>query len=204
MPTTATPKNYDIKHIHQGPGDLWLISPAPVDSVAPTITLAADGTPDATTFPQAVHLGAMDSAVTVSVKPKIEDITIDQAAGPVGVYLTAEEMSIEADFVQLDPKIMQNLMPFCVFSTQATPGYNMLTFGDQPLPAAGQCVAFISPKRAVSGCYIVSVLFSGIGMLGLSTAIGRAKKSSYKGSFKGLTDMTRTAGRRIGVVYETL
>jgi hypothetical protein len=122
----------------------------------------------------------------------------------VAQYLTAEEMSIEADFVQLDPKIMQNLMPFCVFSTQATPGYNLLTFGDQPLPAVGQCVAFISPKRAVVGCFIVSVLFAAIGTLGLSTAIGRAKKSSYKGTFKGLTDPTRTAGRRIGLVYETL
>jgi len=40
--------------------------------------------------------------------------------------------------------------------------------------------------------------------LGLSTTVGRAKASVYKAQFKGQSDLTRTPGRQMGIVYETL
>lgn len=202
----GTPKNYDVTHIHQGPGDLWIIGGgAPADSATPQLTLAVDGTPDATAHPSSIHLGLTDSAITMTITPKIEDIMADQADGPVDRFLTnISEMAIEAELQQLDPTIMQNAIPFGVYSTAG--GYKQLTFGGQPIPVAASapCVALIAPKRAVAGKYIVTVLFKATGMVGLSTTIGRAKKAIYKSQWKGLTDLTRAAGRQIGVMYETL
>lgn len=204
MPTTASVKNYDVSHVHQGPGDLWILPAAPVDSAAPVVVLdTTSGTPDATTYPLAVHLGHAESATTIVVTPKMDDIKSDQSDGPIARYLTSLDMAIECTLEQLDPKIMQNVAPYAVFSTQVSPGWNLLTFGGQTLPA-GICVAFIAPKRAAAGKFVVSCLFSAHGTVALSTAIGRAKPTTYKAEFKGLSDLTRTAGRQIGVIFETL
>ena len=204
MPTTPTPKNYDVTHIQQGPGDLWVIGTPPSDSVAPILTLASDGSPDATAYPNAVHLGGVDSATTVVVTPKIEDIKIDQFDGPVARYLTDLELSMEAELVQLDPKLMQNVMTYATFSTQVSPGFNLLTFGGMGIAATGPCIACISQKRTAPGKFVVVMFFSAHGTLGLSTSLGRAKKSVYKAQFKALVDPTRTLGRTTGVIYETL
>ena len=204
MPTTPTPRNYDVTHIHQGPGDIWYIPTPPVDSTAPQLVLASDGSPDLTTQPGCICLGGTNGAITTVATPKLEEIKIDQSDGPVANYLTGLEMSIEADMAQLDPALLQYALPFAVYSTVVTPGYKQLTFGDQAIPSSGICIACISAKRAVSGKFIVSMLFAAVGSMPLSIAIGRAKASANKATFKGMNDLTRTAGRRMGVWYETI
>jgi hypothetical protein len=198
----GTAKNYDVTRIHQGPGDLWIIGGGVADSATPQLTIATDGTPDATAHPASVHLGSHESAVTIAVTPKIDEIMIDQADGPVARFIQSLEMSLEVELKQLDPTIIQNCAPMGTFATSA--GYKQLTFGGQaPTAFTPVCVAFIAPKRAVASKFVVSVIFSAQGMLGLNTQAGRAKASMYKAQFKGLTDLTRTAGRQMGVVYET-
>ena len=169
---------------------------------APQLTLATDGTPDATAHPASIHLGAHESAVTFAVTPKMDDIMIDQADGAVARFMPSTEMSLEVELKQLDATIMQYCTPAATFSTAA--GYNQLTFGGQaPAALVNYCVAFVAPKRQVAGKYIVSIIFLAQGIVGLNTQVGRAKASTYKAQFKGLTDMTRTPGRQIGVWYET-
>jgi hypothetical protein len=201
----GTTRNYDIVHMHQGPGDLWIIGNPPVDSASPQLTLASDGTPDATAHANSIHMGGTDSAITIVTKPKIEAINIDQADGPVDDYLVSQEMSIEAELVQLDPALMQNAVPYGVYSTQTgASGYKQLTFGGQALSSTFPCIACIAPKRAAPGKYIVAMLFKARGSIGLSTTIGRSKKTVYKAQFDGRIDLTRSAGRQMGIVYETL
>jgi hypothetical protein len=200
MPATAT--NYDVSHIHQGPGDLWVIGGGVVDSAAPQLTLSG-GTPDSTAHPASLHFGATKTAQTIVVKPKITDIRVDQADAPVARFYSAVAMDIEGELSQLDPTILQNAIPYAVYATAG--GYKQLTFGGAssglltPL-----CIAMISPKRGVAGKYIVSILFNAHGMAGLNLAIGREKDTSNKVQFSGLADLSRTAGRQIGVFYETL
>jgi hypothetical protein len=199
----GTAKNYDVTHIHQGPGDLWIIGSPPVDSATPQLTLYQDGTPDSTAHPGSIHLGGTDSAVTIAVTPKIEDIKLDQIDAPVAWFLAELEMSLEAELKQLDPAIMQEALPFGVYASAAPPGYKQLTFGGQPIPAAGIAVACIAPKRAGTGKFIVSLLFNALGMLGMNFAVGRAKPTMYKAQFRGMADLSRAAGRQVGVFYET-
>jgi hypothetical protein len=200
----GTPTNYDVAQIHQGPGDLWIIGAggAVADSATPQLML--DGLlPDATAYPNASHLGAADGATTIAAVPKMEEIRIDQADAPVAFFQTQLEMSLETELKQLDPAMIQNVAPFGVYSTATgASGYKQLTFG-----GAGQasplCVAFIAQARAVPGKVVVAVLFNAIGFLGLNTQVGRAKASIYKAQFKGQADLTRAAGRQVGVVYTT-
>jgi len=201
MAGTPTAKNYDVTKMHQGPGDLWVIGSPPADSTAPMLTLT-NGTPDSTAHPSSVHLGATNGAITSIVKPKFDNITVDQFDAPVAHFLQSIEMSIEADLEQIDPAIMQQALPFGVYTTQASPGYKMLTFGGQPIgtPIAIACIAAL---RGSAGLYVVSLMFAAHGTIGLNTAVGRAKASTYKAQFDGLADTTRTAGRQVGVFYVT-
>jgi hypothetical protein len=200
----ATATNFNIAKIHQGPGNLWIVGGGVPDSAAPQLTLTG-GTPDSIAYPLSLHLGATAAANTITVKPKVEDIKIDQADTAVARYLTELDMSIEADLSQFDPTIMANALPYGTFSTVVSPGYNQLTFGG--LLGAGMgaplCIALITPKRATPTLYIVTILFNAQGTIGLSAAIGRAKATNWKATFAGLADITRGAGRQTGVVYET-
>src|ERR1700678_2172032 len=120
MPT-ASPTNLNVSKIHQGPGNLWIIGGGVPDSAIPQLTITG-GTPDSIAYPLCVHLGATVAANTITVKPKVEDIKIDQADGPVDRYLTDLEMSIEADLAQFDPTLMANALPYGTFTTVVSPG----------------------------------------------------------------------------------
>jgi hypothetical protein len=202
MPGTAT--NYDVTRLQQGPGDLWIIGGGVADSATPQLTITG-GTPDATAYPASIHLGSWPEgqAATITTKPKMADIKMDQFDTPVAQYMTENDCSIEVELAQLDPAIIANAAPYGVYSTGS--GYRQLTFGGM---ASGLltpiCVALIAQKRAAASKYVVAILFNAVGTMGLSTTIGRAKASVYKASFKGLADPTRAAGRQIGVFYETI
>jgi hypothetical protein len=77
----GTAKGYAPSEIIQGPGDVWVIGTAPLDANV-RLTLASDGTPDQTAHPGSVHLGAIASATTTSVKPKVAGIVTDQDEAP--------------------------------------------------------------------------------------------------------------------------
>jgi hypothetical protein len=203
----GTPTNYDVTRLQQGPGDLWVIGGGVPDSTTPQLTLVG-ALPDSTAYPSSVHLGAWPEGQMASVasKPKFADVKMDQMDAPVGQFLVGQECSIEVELAQMDPAIIQNCAPYAVYSTAAgPPGYRQLTFGGATNGIITPvCIALISQKRGVAGKYLVTILFNAIGTMGWQTSMGRSKQSTYKASFKGMADPTRTAGRQIGVFYETL
>jgi hypothetical protein len=50
----------------------------------------------------------------------------------------------------------------------------------------------------------VGLLYKVISGDGVSLVISRAKPGTYKVTFTGLADLSRTAGRQQGIVYETI
>jgi hypothetical protein len=193
-------KDIQVTEIHQGPGDLWVIPTAPVDAT-PRLTLASDGTPDSTAHPASVHLGAIQSAITTSLKPKIAAIDLDQLDAAIDGYVTDFEAKIEAEMAQTRAAKLQRALGVATFASGA--GYEQLTFGGN-LTVPTLCLAAISPKRISPKQYIVSMLFKAAAVGGFSITFGRSKASTYKCGFLGLTDPSRTAGKQIGTVYETL
>ena len=196
----GTVKSYTVSEIVQGPGDLWAIGVAPTDS-AVRLVLASDGTPDATTHPGSVHLGAIMTAVSTAIKPKIAGIQTDQFEAPIDSYLTELDGKIEADMAQTESQKLQRMLGVGTYS--AASGYEQCTFGGT-FTVPKICLAVISPNRNNANQYVVSVLYVGASIGGFQLALGRAKAASYKAQFQALTDLARTAGQQMGVLYQTL
>ena len=204
----GTTKDYTVSEIIQGPGDLWAIGVAPTDT-AVRLTLAADGSPDATTHPGSVHLGIISQAISTTLKPKIAAIQADQFEAPIDSYVTELDGKIEAELGQAESAKLQRMLGVATYSsgTNSNPAagtaYEQLTFGGT-FTVPKICLAVISASRQNAQQYVVSVLYIGVSMSGFALALGRAKAASYKAQFQGLTDPTRTAGQQIGVLYQTL
>ena len=196
----GTAKAYTPSEIIQGPGDLWVIGGVPSDANV-RLTLASDGTPDATTHPGSVHLGAVQGAITTTVKPKLVAITADQFDCPVDAYVSELDAKVEGTMAQMEATKLQRAVGVGAYSTGS--GYKQVTFGGV-LTVPQFCLALISPSRANPNQYVISVLYVAVATGGFSVALGRAKAADYKASFTGLADVTRTAGKTIGVLYQTL
>jgi hypothetical protein len=196
----GTTKGYATSEIVQGPGDIWVIGTAPNDAGV-RLTLASDGTPDSTAHPGSIHLGAIQSAITTTVKPKIQPISLDQYDAPFDGYVTELSAKIEAEMAQTESQKLQRMLGVGAYATGA--GYKHVTFGGL-LNVPKVCIAVISPTRANPLRFVVSILYVAVAEGGFQVSMGRAKASTYKASFVGLSDPTRTAGKQIGAVYQTL
>lgn len=181
-----------------------MLPTAPADSSAPQITLdLPSGTPDATTYPTAICLGTSEAGIDFTIKEKFNDISADQFDAPIDSYKESTEGMMEAELSQQSVDLLQYALGTAVYSTVASPGYKQLTFGGiSVVPTL--CVAAITPKRTGTNLYIVSVLFRVASKGGITIIEGRKKKSTHKIQFAGQADITRTAGRQIGVHYETI
>jgi hypothetical protein len=202
VPTAPTAKGYDITAIHQGPGDIWIIGGGPPSDSAQRLTLdEPSGTPDTTAHPASICLGTTESGITFTTKVKLSDITVDQAESPVDAYMDQLECTIEAELSQQSVDLLQNALTTGVYSTAS--GYKQLTFGGVSI-VPNVCVAAITPKRTGTTLWIVSMLYKVVSKGGITIMSMRNKKSTHKIQFTGMSDLTRTAGRQIGVHYETL
>jgi hypothetical protein len=185
--------------VHQGPGDLWIIDPAP-DDTAIRMTLD-EGTPDATAHANSIHLGAIASAITFQATPEIGDITLDQYEAPIAQFINKLDVKIQAELAQTEMEKMSKALGVGVFSEAAE--HKTLTFGG--VTAVPEfCVAAISPKRTNSALFVVAMLYKTTATGGIKFTISRNNPSFYTVEFTGQQDLTRTAGRQIGVIYETL
>ena len=200
----GTPQAKDITpaEIFQGPADLWLISPAPTD-VAQRVTLdAATLTPDATAHAGAVHLGGTAGAVTLTVKPKVGDIKLDQFDGPADVFIDSIEATLEAEMAQSECQKLARALGLGTLNNFATgTGYKQVTFGGSNQPNA-ICVAAIGLKRTTPTLAAVACLYNVFANGGITITMSRKKQSSYKVTFTGMMDGARTAGRTIGIYHE--
>lgn len=194
----GTAKDINASEIHQGPGDLWVIGTAPVDAT-PRLTLASDGTPDSVTHGTCVHLGAMQGCLT-RIKPEVNMIDLDQLDAPFDLYLGDLTAELEATFAQTEMAKLQRALGVGTYATGS--GYKQVTFGGT-LVVPTFCLAAISAKRTAAAKHIVSVLFSAAAAGGFQVIFGRGAPSLYQCNFIGLADLDRTAGKRVGNLYET-
>ncbi|HWQ55685.1 MAG TPA: hypothetical protein VN442_18505 [Bryobacteraceae bacterium] len=196
----GTAKAIDATKIHQGPGDLWIIAPAP-DDTAQRLTLAADGTPDVAAHANCIHLGATMGGITTIIQEKLSPIEIDQADGPVLHIPVGVEMRIETELAQVNVDLLQHVLALGTYSTAA--GYKQISIGGK-LAITYLCVAAIAPKRSDPTKFIVSLLYKVLPQSGISILMGRDKPATNKVVFAGANDHTRSAGRQTGLIYETI
>ncbi len=179
---------------------MWTVETAPADGT-PRLGLASDGTPNGAVHAGCVHLGAIGDAITTTVKPKADPLSIDAFDGPVFFYVTDMDAKIEATLAQITLSLLQRALGVGTYASGA--GYKQLTFGGT-VAVPEVCVAAISPKRAAPAKHVISLLFKAVATGGFSFGLGRSKPASLKIVFQGLADPARTVGKQMGIIHETL
>ncbi len=188
-----------------------MVKMAPATSASPTdaavrVTLdAATLTPDSTAHASAKHLGATAGEITLTVTPKIGFLRMDQVDASVDVFIESLEAKIEAEMNQSEMQKLSRALAIGSYSGNATPPttWAQVTFGGVDQPAAF-CVAAIAKKRSDTSKAAVACLYRVQPTSGIDITMSRKKASTYKISFTGLLDPTRTAGKQIGVFHEMI
>jgi hypothetical protein len=197
---TPATRNYYASQIRQGPGDLWLISPAPTDS-AITVTLDPTTlTPSASVHANSVDFGLTSAGVEMVVTPKLSFFEVDQFDGPVGAFIDSLECKMEAELMESGMLNMSNALGAGNYTLSAG-AYSQLTFGGTNQPAE-ICVAALTVDRTAPTLALVGCLYKVLAEGGITWAASRKKPNAYKVSFTGLADVTRTPGRTIGNYFE--
>jgi hypothetical protein len=120
------------------------------------------------------------------------------------MFCTELTAKLEATLTQSAFTKLQQALGLSTYTIQGggTPAWEQVGIGGVTSPMEF-CVAAIAPKRSNSAKAWVACLYKVISSDGLSVLVSRAKPSTYKVTFTGLADLSRTAGRQTGIVYET-
>src|SRR6185437_10177813 len=187
----GTARIYSSSAIQRGPADLWL--GVTLDATTATLTLAVDGTPDATANVNAKHFGllAVPSIVTYTPKPDFEQV--DQDTAPVAAFANTEDLVIE---------VMAHCLPAGVFSDASKEGITIGVGGNIVMTPVA--LAVVSPSTDPAYKWAVATMRKAIPTSAVKLALGRTKTATWQAQFKGLSDLTVVAGARVGSVYKTI
>jgi hypothetical protein len=134
----------------------------------------------------------------------------DQVASPIDVVMTADAYEIDVTIKQSNLANLINFFPPGTFSTGTDPSqpagaqsYEQITFGGIiPVPKIG--VAAISPRRDVTGKYVVSHLYQAYQAEAVKLPFQRGKETTFGVKFKGVADSSRPAGDQVGMVWRQI
>ena len=129
MAGTAT--DWNVAAIANTKGQIWANLAIP--GAGARITLATDGTPDATANPNAKHLGMTREGAAFLVKPKYDQYYADEFVAPIKTNLTEQEMMITAELLQVTDTALLELLTPGVGTKSTGTGYEQVTFGQRAL-----------------------------------------------------------------------
>ena len=193
----GTAKNYNGNQIVLGPSDLWLDVAVP--NASSRLTLDADGTPDSTANPTAIHLGMTAAGVTFEYMPEIQDFTSDELTAPHMSRIISEKASLKGEFLQV---FNWNLLAKMTVggtrsvNTNTSTGYEELTMGGVSTVSTFS-VALIGPDIQGTGQYWVVQLYKTFNKSGFTFAVTRKDQSRAPFEFSGLAVTTRAIGDQI-------
>jgi len=151
--------------------------------------------------------GATEGAITSTLTPKYEEIGADQVSSPIDVVMTADAYEIDVTIKQSNLANLTNFFPPGTFTAgtdtnqpSGAQSYEQITFGGiVPVPKIG--VAVISPRRDVTGKFVVSHLYQAYQAEAIKLPFQRGKETTYGVKFKGVADSTRPTGDQVGMAW---
>lgn len=195
-----TPVNWSVAAVALGPGQLW--TKLSVPGAGGKLTVDSDGTPDETENPEALHVGMTDAGSQFIVKPTFTDFFADEFQDPIIKRLTAMEMSITGNWLQvMDMDIAETMTPGAVRADG--PGYERLTFGGQ-VAFNYYSTALIFPLEDDPTKFGVFHLYKAINDPGLAVDVGAKKLGKPPFAFKGVSITSRAVGDTTGAFWKQL
>jgi hypothetical protein len=198
--TTPTAVNWSTPSVALGPGKLW--GNLSVPGVNGKLILHTDGSPDATSNPDAIHIGMTEAGSAFSIKQTFQDFFADEFQDPIIKHITAQEAAITGNWLQvLDMELVALLTPGTIRSDGA--GYNKVTFGGNRTLTYSS-VALIFPLEEDPTLFGVFHLYKAINEPGLAVEIGAKKLGTNPFAFKGIAITSRAAGDQTGAYWKQL
>jgi len=203
MAGTAT--NFNQEVIRAGSAaQIW--AGLAVPGAGAKLLLDANGTPDATANPNALHLGLTRAGATLTLSTSgTEDFFADEQVVAVHSIPGTADASIAAEFLQVfDMDIMAILSPntgtpfagAAVTGPPALPAFEGLTFGDKAI--AYTSIAVIFPVQGYTNRFAVWHLYKTYNQDGVSFVVDRKGMSGTSATFKGFGITTRAANDTVG------
>jgi hypothetical protein len=190
MAGTAT--RYDATKIRAGQiGQLWANLAIP--AAGARLTLATDGTPDATANPTAVHLGMTKAGSTGKIGMTVTDQFADEFPDPIASSYDQTEVTLDGALIQIFDEEMLKIVTANFGSYATAAGYKQFTFGSKALTYPS--IALIFPTQMDPTKFAVFQLYKAMNVSGLTIgAIDRKGMSETPFSFKGYGIPSRAAG----------
>lgn len=193
----GTADNWQNRRIALGPGkaygNLGATTNAEWDLAAGVrLLLDADGTPNATQNPFAVHLGMTEGGEEWGVKPTKTDFFSDEFTTAIASRITQEEVFISGSLLQIsDMSVMAIMNPTATRSDVG--GSEGLTWGGLGT-ITYRSFAVIWPVEGSTTLYHVFHVYRGFNDLGMTAQITSKKLGASPFAIHGYGITTRTVG----------
>jgi hypothetical protein len=172
-------------NIHIGAGRIWLGVTPPASGAPPTLMGHTNGVPATGT-----EVGHTEGNAVFTYRPTKELIPSEQALGAVGVFTTDEMCQLT---FKAQERVYQNLRTaFDAIGTVSDVNKDLFYGGGLTISPLTQAVMLSSPRRDVAGKYEIIVIYKAVNMEGVEIAYGKANRSTYQITVRGLADTTRT------------
>jgi len=196
----GTTLDWKTAKIAQNAGQLWRGLAVP--GAGARLTLAADGTPDATANPNAKHLGATKGGAKLMVKTTLQKFYVDEFRGAVVTNVDAVEMGISAELVGVtDMELMAWMLPGV--GTRATAsGYDEVAIGAKAI--GYDSIALIFPLVEDITKFGVFHVYNGLNDAGVEWAQSRKEQGFTPLSIVAYEVTSRAATDTLGKIWKQI
>lgn len=194
MAGTAT--RYDSTLIRAGQiGQLW--AGLAVPSAGARLTLATDGTPDATANPSAKHLGHTDAGTTCTLGMTVTDHFVDEVPYPIKSSADTSSMEISGSLVQVLDEEMLKVITANIGTYSTSTGYKQFTIG-AATSLVYTSIALIFPTPMDPTKFTVFHIYNGMNTNGMTFAVDRKGRSTTPFTIKGYALTARAQADQLG------
>jgi hypothetical protein len=200
----GTPDNFVTQDVGIGPGKFYIDlggGTGAWDGAADVrLILDADGTPDSTQNPNALHVGWTDAGWTFGVKPTFTNFNADESPDPIISRVTAQEALISGALLQImNMDLAEVLNP--TMTRSDVMGSKGVTIGNATPQYTS--VALIWPMEDDPTRYGVVHFYKAFNDAGLAGNITSKDLSKSPVAFRGLAVATRAVEDRVGRYFVT-
>lgn len=194
----GTSDNWTVTKVSKSPGRIY--SGLAIPSAGARMTLDADGTPDSTANPNAVHLGMTKEGVKLLVKKETVQDFADEFAAPIRNNISLGGMAIEGSLLQVLDWDTLEVLAAGVGTKGSGTGYEEMTIG--ALTIAYSSVAVIFPTEADSSKVAVFHIYKGFSALDIDLNISRQSLAEIPFRFEAYEVPTRADADTLGNFWQ--
>ena len=193
----ATPKDYNAATTISGPVDLWAECGVPGAGAAPT--LAADGTPDDATSPNAIHFGMLKTGGSININAELQERTSDNLSAAYEVKVKTAVMELGGDMLQFDADLLALITPGATKDASPPTGKTGITIGD--ISAVNSSCVYGIWERKTAGKFFNAVGYDMYQANGFELALNREEDAAAEILLRSLSVGSRAAVDRTGAVW---